>query len=153
MICFYCGLCIYQWADTDQPEIEHAKYWFACAYLERTFGTGFIAQHNNFRIPKDEFLSGTRFGFATHEESADPTFVRNSPVENEEPNIVPLPEAKECDASRELVCKVCFDARINALVTPCGHCFGYLNCTAKLSAKECPICRVLILDVNRIYIV
>ena len=36
--CFYCGLSIYQWADTDIPEIEHAKYWSACAYLERTFG-------------------------------------------------------------------------------------------------------------------
>ena len=35
--CFYCGVSIYQWADTDIPEIEHAKYWSACAYLERTF--------------------------------------------------------------------------------------------------------------------
>ena len=67
--CFYCGVSIYQWADTDIPEIEHAKYWSACAYLERTFGTGFINQHNNFRIPEEEFLSETRFGFATPEEA------------------------------------------------------------------------------------
>ena len=152
-ICFYCGLCIYQWADTDIPEIEHAKYWSACTYLERTFGTGFIDQHSNYRIPKEEFLSGTRLRFATPEKAADPTLVRNPPVENEEPNITPLSEAKECDTSQELVCKVCFDARINALTMPCGHCFGCLNCTAKLYLKECPICRMVILDVNRIYIV
>ena len=152
-ICFYCSLCLYQWGDTDIPEIEHAKYWSACAYLERTFGTGFIAQHNNFCIPENEFLSGTRFGFATPEEAADPTFVRNSPVENEELNIIPLSEAKECDTSQELVCKVCFDARINALAMPCGYCFGCLNSAAKLYSKECPICQVVILDVNRIYIV
>ena len=153
MICFYCGLCLYQWADTDQPEIEHAKYWSTCAYLEKTFGTGFIAQHSNFCIPEDEFLSGMRFGFATHEKAANLTFDRNSPVENEEPNVVPLFEAKECDTSRELVCKVCFDSRINALAMPFGHCFGCLNCAAKLSAKECIIYRMLILEVNRIYIV
>ena len=58
-ICFYCGLAIYQWADTDIPEIEHAKYWSVCAYLERMFGTGFINQHSNFHIPEEEFLSGT----------------------------------------------------------------------------------------------
>ena len=51
------------------------------------------------------------------------------------------------------MCKVCFDAQINALAMPCGHCFGCLNCSAKLYSKECSICRVVILDVNRIYIV
>ena len=149
-ICFYCGLCLYQWAHTDIPEIEHAKYWSSCAYLERTFGTGFIAQHNNFRIPEEEFLSGTRFGFATPEEAEDSTLVRNPPVENvEQPNLIP--EEKQYD--KELICKVCFDARIIALAMPCAYCFGCLNCTAKLYSKECPICRVVILDLNRIYIV
>ena len=57
-ICFYCGVSIYQWADTDIPEIEHAKYWSACAYLERTFGTGFINQHSNFRIPEEGVFVG-----------------------------------------------------------------------------------------------
>ena len=152
-ICFQCGLSLYQWADSDIPEIEHAKYWSACAYLERTFGSEFITQHNSFRIPEEEFLSGTRFGFATPEEVADPTLTRNPPIENEESSITPLTEAKECDTSQELVCKVCFDSRINALTMPCGHCFGCLTCTAKLYSKECPICRVIILDVNRIYIV
>ena len=153
VFCFYCGLSIYQWADTDIPEIEHAKYWSACAHLERTFGAGFINQHSNFRIPEEEFLSGTRFGFDTREEAADPTLTRNPPIENEEPNITSLTEAKECDTSQELVCKVCFDAQINALTMPCGYCFGCLACTTKLYSKECPICRVVILDVNRIYIV
>ena len=153
VICYFCGLCLYQCSDQDIPEIEHAKYWSSCAYLERTFGVEFINQHSNFRIPEEEFLSGTRFGFATPEEAADPTIVRNPPIENEEPNITPLTEAKECGASQELVCKVCFDSRINALTMPCEHCFGGLTFTAKLYSKECPICRMIILDVNRIYIV
>ena len=152
-ICHQCGLSLYQWADSDIPEIEHAKYWSACTYLERTFGSEFITQHNSFCIPGEEFLSGTRFGFATPEEVVDPTLTRNPPVENEESTITPLTEAKECDTSQELVCKVCFDARINALTMPCSHCFGCLACTTKLYSKECPICRVIILDVNRIYIV
>ena len=37
VICFYCGLCIHQGADIDIPEIEHAKYWSACAYLENVW--------------------------------------------------------------------------------------------------------------------
>ena len=78
-ICFYCGLILYQWADPNIPEIELAKYWSACAYLEKTFETGFIAQHSNFCIPEHRFLSGMRFEFAAPEEAADPTFVRNSP--------------------------------------------------------------------------
>ena len=153
VIYYFCGLCLYQWSDQDIPEIEHAKYWSSCAYLERTFGVEFINQHSNFRIPEEECLLGARFGFATPKEAADPTIVRNPPIENEEPNIIPLTEAKECDASQELVCKVCFDSRINALTMPCGHYFGCLTCTAKIYSKECPICRVIILDVNRIYIV
>ena len=86
---FFCGLSIYQWADTDIPEIEHAKYWSAYAYLERTFGSEFINQHSNYHIPEEEFLSETRFGFTTPEEAADPTIARNPPVENEEPNMTP----------------------------------------------------------------
>ena len=149
-ICFYCGLCIYQWEDTDIPEIEHAKYWSACAYLERTFGTGFITQHSNYRIPEEEFLLGMKFGFTTPEEAADPTLVRNPPVENvEQPNLIP--EEKQHD--KELMCKVCFDSRINVLTMPCEYCFGCLNCAAKLYLKECPICHMVILDVNRIYII
>ena len=108
-ICFFCSLCLYKWGDTDIPEIEHAKYWSACDYLERTFGSEFITQHSNYRILEDEFLSGTRFGFATPKEAADPTLVRNPSVENEQPNIASLSEAKEYDASQELMCKVCFD--------------------------------------------
>ena len=104
-ICFYCGLSIYQWADTDIPEIEHAKYWSACAYLERTFGTGFINQHSNFHIPEEEFLSGTRFGFATPEEAADPTLARNPPVENEEPNITPYLKQKSVTHLKNLCVK------------------------------------------------
>ena len=38
----------------DIPEIEHAKYWSVCAYLERTFGADFINQYSNFRIPEEE---------------------------------------------------------------------------------------------------
>ena len=136
-ICFYCGLCLYQWAETDVQEMERIKYWSSCAYLERTFATGFIAQLNNFRIPQGQFLSSVRFGFATPEETADPTFVRNPPIENEEqPNQIPPPEVKKCEVTQELVCKVCFDAQVNALATPCGHCFWCLNCTAKFSARE-----------------
>ena len=111
-------------------EIEHAKYRSRCAYLERTFGINFITQHSNFPIPEDELLSGTRFEFATPEEAADLTLVRNPPGENEEQtNPIPPPKTKQFD--KELVCKVCFDVRINSLVMPCKHCFGCLNCTAK----------------------
>ena len=81
-------------------------------------------------------MSGTRFGFDTREEAADPTLTRNPPIENEEPNITPLTDAKECDTSQELVCKVCFDAQINALTMPCGHCFGCLACTNEALFKR-----------------
>ena len=96
---------MYQWADTDIPEIEHAKYWSVCAYLERTFGTGFINQHSNYRIPEEEFLSGTRFGFATPEEAADPILVRNPPVENEEPTITPYLKQKSVTHLKNLCVK------------------------------------------------
>ena len=136
------------------PKIKHVKYWSACAYLERIFATGFIAQHDNIRIPAGEFLSGSGFGFATPGETADSTFVRNPPMEKEEQlNLIPPSEVKECDTPQELMCKVCFDARIRALAMPCSHCFGCLSCTVKLFEKECPICRVLICKVNQIYII
>ena len=144
-ICFYCGLCLYQCAKTNIPEIEHMRYWSGCGYLERTFQIEFITQHSNFHTQEDEYLSGTRFGFATPGEAANPTLVRNPPVEKEQTNLK-IPEAKQCD--KELVCKVCFEARINTLAMPSEHCFICLTCTAKLSAIEYPIYRVLICKVD-----
>ena len=87
-ICFFCGLCLYQWGDKGTSQkLSTRNTGHHRAYLERTFGSEFINQHSNFRIPEEEFLSGTRFRFATPEEAADPTLARNPPVENEELNI------------------------------------------------------------------
>jgi hypothetical protein len=48
-------------------------------------------------------------------------------------------------------CMICMDAKANCAAVPCGHVCGCLQCMSKLKRKPCPICRVKIKDVIKLY--
>lgn len=55
--------------------------------------------------------------------------------------------ASTSDIERE--CKICMDAEVNCALVECGHMCACYTCAVKL--KKCPICRVKITRVIRVY--
>eukprot|EP01004_Peranema_trichophorum_P002615 NODE_1660_length_1859_cov_45.541475_g1407_i0.p1 GENE.NODE_1660_length_1859_cov_45.541475_g1407_i0~~NODE_1660_length_1859_cov_45.541475_g1407_i0.p1 ORF type:complete len:542 (-),score=109.78 NODE_1660_length_1859_cov_45.541475_g1407_i0:175-1800(-) len=48
-------------------------------------------------------------------------------------------------------CIICFDAVIDSVLVPCGHCCACLNCSK--SMRQCPICRTKVTQVVRMFAV
>lgn len=62
-----------------------------------------------------------------------------------------LKKHKELSAAEteEEMCKICFEARINAVLIPCGHACLCVHCTNGLS--HCPVCRGAIAQCVKMY--
>lgn len=54
VVCFYCGTGIMQWTVFDDPELEHAKWSYNCAYLKQLKGVKFI---NDTQLKYREFIA------------------------------------------------------------------------------------------------
>ncbi|KAM7257685.1 hypothetical protein ACFE04_013426 [Oxalis oulophora] len=63
-------------------------------------------------------------------------------------------EVKE-DEESSSSCVICWDAKIEGACVPCGHMCGCMKCLAKVKARKwnCPVCRVKIKQIMKVYTV
>ena len=65
------------------------------------------------------------------------------------------PALKESESDLLILCNICFDAKKNCVLIPCGHTYCF-DCALKLCSstprEPCPECRQRIEDVNQIFI-
>jgi len=40
--CHFCGGCLKEWEDYDDPYVEHARWFPTCGYAQQTFGVTFV---------------------------------------------------------------------------------------------------------------
>lgn len=50
-------------------------------------------------------------------------------------------------------CVVCLDSAISHILLPCAHMCLCSDCAALISGKQCPICRAVVDNVTRVYVV
>jgi len=69
--------------------------------------------------------------------------VNGSPIQNDPVGLcssdVNRASNSSADEDSSEICKVCFDAKINCVLVPCGHFSICMKCAIPLSS--CPVCR------------
>ena len=83
---------------------------------------------------------------------------RSNQQNNQQNTQIPTPVIDaECDTEAKpmiLVCVICSVNCINTVLIPCMHSCLCCTCAKEFTAhsKDCPICRISILEINRIYL-
>ena len=71
------------------------------------------------------------------------------PLHPAAPSSPPPPQPPEAPRTRE--CVVCYDKEPTMAMIPCGHVCACADCAGFL--RECPMCRVPVLEARRIYLI
>ncbi|XP_065359672.1 death-associated inhibitor of apoptosis 1-like [Calliphora vicina] len=127
VICFSCLGGLKDWDLDDDPWEQHAL-WMGhyCPYVKLIKGRKFIKDVN------------AKFKNSTSKILAE------SGEQNQE-----IGETTSTEADDDKLCKICFDKVCNTAYVPCGHVVACTECA--LASKDCPLCRVPIERVIRIY--
>lgn len=134
VICFSCGGCLRQWEEHDDVWVEHAYFYNECKYLQLQKGYGFYQStlERKLKTITEKYVDPGR-----NEDEA------SSDKPNEQSNVDD--ESKE----RTNECQICYTKEFNAVFIPCGHIISCIECASPL--KDCPLCRIKIDDIVRVY--
>lgn len=61
-------------------------------------------------------------------------------------------EEVEMDTASAIICVVCMERKRNCIIQPCRHLSLCITCSATQKHDKCPICRVPVISIERIYI-
>ncbi|GLH01933.1 Apoptosis 1 inhibitor [Gryllus bimaculatus] len=139
-VCFHCGGGLKDWEETDDPWVEHAKWFPKCSYVVLNKGKEFVAsvageegsrptskEVKNFRVP------------AELKESVQ---IRE-PVEPSTSSSESEPIASTSSGSQGgddvRLCKICYQEDLGVVFLPCGHLVACVKCAPSLTT--CAVCR------------
>jgi hypothetical protein len=86
--------------------------------------------------------------FQEGEETVRDRMPSGPPLHPAPPSSPPPPQLPEAPRKRE--CVVCYDKEPSMAMIPCGHVCACVDCAELL--RECPMCRALVLEARRIYL-
>ena len=137
---FACLGGLQNWEVTDNPFVEHAKYYPNCPFLLQVKGARYIRCIWNLfpSIPRPLQLRPLGAQLAVLRALKDTPRPLNTNLVHIEASIT------------KIECKICFDCEANIIFTPCGHISTCGNCASQL--KKCPICRKEVVDMIQSYV-
>lgn len=144
-ICYHCGGGLKDWEETDEPWVEHARWFSKCPYVLAAKGKNFIEQVNG---SKDIAQNGN-IGLSISS-TGDLDRVPSAPVQEEkimssdQCKTVADQSSRPKDESRTppldgRLCKICFSEEMGAVFLLCGHIVACFECAVSLTT--CAICR------------
>lgn len=132
-ICFHCGGGLRNWEDSDEPWVEHARWFSKCTFVLLTKGMSFVeiaCGKKSVEEIKDK-KSKVELRCETKE-----TFIgENYIVENKD---------------NKMECKICFSDEVEVVFLPCGHLVACVKCA--LALRKCPLCRRVVNATIRVYL-
>lgn len=148
-ICFHCGGGLKDWEDSDEPWVEHARWFSKCPYVVSLKGKAFVDKVCGKKAEED--LKCTQLnGLTLSSSTGDLEKVQNFAPKNESsmvkedveggsaPSDVSAQSSPKC-SSDVLLCKICYAEEVGAVFFPCGHMMACMKCA--LSLTSCAICR------------
>ncbi|MGI4816645.1 MAG: RING-HC finger protein [Janthinobacterium lividum] len=120
MLCFCCGNSLDDLEDSDDPWIEHARFFPDCTYLRLSRGNYFVDT-----VVKGLNTLETFKRFGNSDYFFDPCFE--------------IIESDDLTSTDGVKCKICYKERLEVLFIPCGHVSACVQCASTM--KKCPICR------------
>ncbi|KAK2708138.1 hypothetical protein QYM36_013902 [Artemia franciscana] len=138
--CFHCDNNLDHWKVTDDPWVEHARWFSDCVFLTQSKGNTFKKE------VKDSFKR------KAETENTESRRRLQKKLKTELPN---KPKRMNVDMSEEVIeerykCRVCLDKRVEVIYFPCGHLVCCSICTSVLA--NCPLCRQVISYTAKVFL-
>lgn len=131
--CFYCGGCLRDWEERDNPWKEHAKWFPECEFVKLMKGQKFInSMRLNllYNIQDDDIIKQQSKPQSVHSANIDESVAKEKENDNK-------------------LCKICFERNCDIVIIPCGHIATCLKCSENV--YSCPICRTDFDTIFKIY--
>jgi len=149
--CFCCDGALRNWEPTDEPWVEHSRWFSQCNYLLTVKGEDYVKQvHSNFKEGNPcEKKSETE-----KEEAKQSPSNEEAACGSDDESVVSVGSIGSAGSSNSslkeaLLCKICFDQQMSIVFLPCGHSLSCPSCATALST--CPLCRKEIQATVRAY--
>ncbi|XP_070190664.1 baculoviral IAP repeat-containing protein 7-B-like [Littorina saxatilis] len=176
--CFHCDVLLYNWDPEDDPFVEHARWFPDCEYIRLVKGEDFVRDVKNGKNIHDHVMQTPAVQAVLFEgtsveivqKALDAMKAKDGPdivisaerllntvleIEDAEKGAVRLAETNKLSETYENLrkrhkCKICLDKDIEMVFDPCNHIACCASCSESL--KTCPICRVRIKSMVKVYI-
>lgn len=149
-ICYHCGGGLKDWEETDEPWVEHARWFSRCPYVQAVKGKSFIEEANCARAVQDIAQNSTiglssstgdldrvQTSSCTPDKKKSSTVIHKATLQKSQSPTKDTPSGTTPSDSR--LCKICYSEEIGAVFLPCGHMVACVKCAVSLTS--CAICR------------
>lgn len=139
-VCFHCGGGLKDWEETDDPWIEHAKWFPKCSYVLLNKGKDFVTSAAG---EQEAQVSSKEVKNIQVPAELKETLQIRDPVEGPIPMCESEPTPSTSSGSRGgddiRLCKICFQEELGVVFLPCGHLVACVKCAPSLTT--CAVCR------------
>lgn len=142
--CFYCDGGLRDWAEGDDPWVEHAG-WLGeqCGFVRLLKGDQFVADCKALVTAtveeRRQRMRGEQEAAAAAPAPASPREQLSRSIRLEEETGQSALQRENARLREQRRCKVCMDADVGVVFLPCGHLVVCVNCAPSL--KNCVVCR------------
>jgi baculoviral IAP repeat-containing protein 7/8 len=137
--CFSCGGCLADLSDYEDFWVEHA-YWFPeCEFIRKEKGIDFVKNADREKIKLLNKHDKKLRTLARENYHLIITEAKNKKIKKNDKNIV----------RRQNECVICYSREKKIIFIPCGHYVACEECSSKFI--NCPMCRKIISDYQRVY--
>jgi len=142
-ICFHCGGGLKDWEESDEPWVEHARWFSKCNFVLLVKGKDFVDEVCGRKTTK---------GKSKSEENLSQSSTECSKKEDSN-------SSKEVDVKKEeesgksehtSLCKICYTDEVGVVFLPCGHLVACVKCA--LSLTTCAVCRQSVTATVRVFL-
>ncbi|XP_024086281.1 baculoviral IAP repeat-containing protein 7-A isoform X2 [Cimex lectularius] len=138
-VCYHCGGGLKDWEETDEPWVEHARWFSKCSFVLLVKGKDFVDEVSGNKASQEAKSSNSNDEVGQVSTSTD-----TEKTLMEEGGIVDTTCIKKTAANNEStndgrLCKICYMDEMGVLFLPCGHIVACVKCA--LSLRTCAVCR------------
>lgn len=155
-ICFHCGGGLKDWEESDEPWVEHARWFSKCSYVLMVKGKDFVDEvcgRKNTEEEKEKQEGGDEVGDIRPTTSVTSrTSTSSKECVNKSLEARPVASSSSSSESSALsstssssspsdsrLCKICYTDEMGVVFLPCGHLVACVKCA--LSLTTCAVCR------------
>ncbi|KAL8562474.1 hypothetical protein ACOMHN_008618 [Nucella lapillus] len=181
--CFHCDVLLYNWEPEDDPYEEHARWFPDCQYLRLVKGENFVEDVKNGRATRDEVMQtpavlavlydghsvdSVQEALAAMKKKNGASVVVTAQnllmtimelegdVKENVNGHAPSEDVEKLQRENESLrdkqlCKICMERDVEVIFLPCKHFVCCAPCSA--AVQECPICRVTIQSIDKVFMV
>ena len=135
-ICFHCGGGLNRWEESDEPWVEHARWFKKCTFLLLVKGKAFVDEVCCKKTSQRELEEVSNKYKLEHS-------LKSLNISNQQ-------EEGCSDMDHSIKCKICFTEEVSIAFLPCGHTVACVMCA--LSLTTCAVCRQTIAATVRVYL-